>query len=399
MDIRTLTLVNLIFLFLYAAIMLVNSSIYGEVRGGTWFAWSNLSRGVALLLLTLSTTLPRFLSTVVGDVLLVVGLMLLHRSLAEVLGRGKAAWNIHMGLAVAVFLGVSYSTFVFGSYTASLMLVSVALSVQMALTTALLFSGLSRGMRAGVWFTGGILFLSAIVYMMRAIALYRYSGGGVAQVNPTLLAALLVASLLANGGTAFGFMFLSTAQLRLELTRQAERDALTGLLNRRGLKTLADRSLRKSYRAAEPLSAVMLDLDGMKVANDTWGHECGDELLRAVAGLLVETVGRKGAVARLGGDEFLVVLPGMAEGGAMEMAEQLRRSIERLQVARCRPRASFGVASMTGVSWEEAVRLSDKALYHAKNAGKNRVMCLGGALIAGRDVAASPALAHLRSAG
>jgi len=83
MDIRTLTLVNLIFLFLYAAIMLVNSSIYGEVRGGTWFAWSNLSRGVALLLLTLSTTLPRFLSTVVGDVLLVVGLMLLHRGLAE----------------------------------------------------------------------------------------------------------------------------------------------------------------------------------------------------------------------------------------------------------------------------------------------------------------------------
>ena len=62
MDIRTLTLVNLIFLFLYAAIMLVNSSVYGEIRGGCWFAWSNLSRGAAILLLTLSAVLPRFLS-------------------------------------------------------------------------------------------------------------------------------------------------------------------------------------------------------------------------------------------------------------------------------------------------------------------------------------------------
>jgi diguanylate cyclase (GGDEF)-like protein len=121
----------------------------------------------------------------------------------------------------------------------------------------------------------------------------------------------------------------------------------------------------------------MLDLDGMKTANDTWGHECGDEMLRAVATLLVNTVGRRGAVARLGGDEFLVVLPGMALGGALEVAERLRSSIERMHVPRCHPRASFGVASMTGVSWEEAVRQSDQALYRAKNAGKNQVACFG----------------------
>lgn len=377
MDIRTLALVNLIFLFLYAALMLVNSSIYGAVRGGGWFAWSNLSRGVAMLLLTLGATLPKFLSTVAGDVLLAAGLMLLHRSLAEVLDRGKTAWGIHVGLTVSVLLGVSYCTFVYGGPSASLMLVSVAVAVQMSLTAALLFSGLAHGVRAAAWFTGGILFLCAVVYMMRAIALYRHPNGGGAEFGPVLMVILLVGSLLANGGTAFGFMFLSAAQLRLELTRQAERDALTGLLNRRGLKALADRALRRSHRAGEPLSAVMLDLDGMKAANDTWGHEFGDELLCAVAQLLVSTVGRKGAVARLGGDEFLVVLPGMAEGGAMEIAEKMRSAIERLHIPRCHPRASFGVASMTGVSWEEAVRQSDQALYRAKSAGKNQVACFG----------------------
>jgi diguanylate cyclase (GGDEF)-like protein len=213
--------------------------------------------------------------------------------------------------------------------------------------------------------------------MMRAVALFRHAGQGIEQVSSTLIVTLLMGSLLANGGTAFGFMFLSAAQLRQELTRQAERDALTGLLNRRGLKSLADRALRGTHRSGEPLSAVMLDLDGMKYANDTWGHECGDEMLCAVAKLLVRVVGRKGAVARLGGDEFLVVLPGMAQGGALEVAENLRAGIESLRLPRCRPRASFGVASLTGVSWEEAVRQSDQALNRAKNAGKNRVICFG----------------------
>jgi diguanylate cyclase (GGDEF)-like protein len=376
MDIRTLALVNLIFLFLYAALMLVNSGIYGAMRGGRWFAWSNLSRGTAMLVMTLGAALPKFLSTVVGDVLLVVGVMLLHRSFAEAMGRGKAAWSIHVGLTAGVFLGLCYAVFVHGGAVGALMLVSVALAVQMALTTALLLSGPTPGVRAAAWFTGGILFAYAMVYMMRGIELYRYPGGS-AEHGSAMVVTLLVWSLLANGGTAFGFMFLSAAQLRLELTRQAERDALTGLLNRRGLKRLADRALRDSHRAGEPVSAVMLDLDGMKTANDTWGHECGDEMLCAVAHLLVNTVGRKGAVARLGGDEFLVVLPGMAMGGAVETAERLRAAIERLHVPRCKPRASFGVASMSGVSWEEAVRQSDQALNRAKNAGKNRVMCFG----------------------
>jgi diguanylate cyclase (GGDEF)-like protein len=313
---------------------------------------------------------------VVGDVLLVVGVMLLHRSLAEAMGRGKTAWGIHVGMAAGVFVGVCYATFVHGGAVGALMLVSVALAVQMAVTTALLLSGLTPGVRAAAWFTGGILFAYAVVYMMRAIELYRYPGVS-EQYGSGMVVALLVGSLLANGGTAFGFMFLSAAQLRIELTRQAERDALTGLLNRRGLKRLADRALRNSHRAGEPVSAVMLDLDGMKAANDTWGHECGDAMLCAVAKLLVSAVGRRGAVARLGGDEFLVVLPGMAMGGALEVAEKLRAEIERLHVPRCHPRASFGVASMTGVSWEEAVRQSDEALYRAKNAGKNQVACFG----------------------
>lgn len=374
MDIRTLTLVNLIFLLLYAVIILLNASISGKMRGGTWFALSNLSRGIGWSLISLSAFLPWFLSTLAGDLLLVTGLIFLHRSLAEVVGRGRVAWQLQVGIGAAALVGVSVFGLVFGSQNASLVVVSACLSVQLALSTALLFSQLGPGMRGAVWFLGSILFLYALAEMTRAVALV-HSPVGVVEASSGLLVAFMVGTLLANGGTAFGFLFLSAAQVRKELTRLAEHDSLTGVLNRRGLTSLVDRRLRAGYRQAEPISAVMLDLDGMKTANDTWGHACGDEVLCAVAKFLARAVEGKGAVARLGGDEFLVLLPGIAEGGALEIAEKLRRGIEHLPTLRVQPKASFGVAATTAFSWEEAVRKSDEALYQAKNAGRNRVKC------------------------
>jgi diguanylate cyclase (GGDEF)-like protein len=374
MDIRTLSFVNLIFLFLYAAIIGINTRLYGEIRGSAWFAWSNLSRGLAWLLLSTGAFLPRSLSTIGGDVLLILGVLLLHRSVAEVLGRGKTAWHLQVGVVTLAVGGVAFSTLFYGSANTALLLVSLSLAIQLALTTALLFSGLRHGVRGAVWFTGTILFSYALLEMTRAVTLF-HSPATRPQMSSTLVATLLLIILLANGGTAFGFLFLSAAQLRRELTRQAERDSLTGLLNRRGLKALADRTLAASHRAGEPVSAVMLDLDGMKYANDTWGHETGDALLCAVAKVLTSTVSHQGAVVRLGGDEFLVVLPGVAEGGAYELAETLRRAIERVRVNNFHPRASFGVACMKGFQWEDAIRLSDQALNRAKSGGRNRVIC------------------------
>jgi diguanylate cyclase (GGDEF)-like protein len=347
--------------------------MYGRIRGGWWFAWSNLFRGLAWLILSDLPFLPRAAS-VLGNSLLIAGLVLLHRSLAELIGRRSIAWKLQLALSAAVIAGIVYFTWIHPSFGAVMVLESACVAVQFALSTSLLFASIAPGMRGAVWFTGGILFSYAVVEMTRAVAMVR-APGGILSLNHDFLALVLVATILANGGTTFGFLFLSAAQLRRELTRVAERDALTGVLNRRGLKSVVDRALVTAHDAGYPVSAVMLDLDGMKAANDTWGHECGDAILCAVASFLVHTIGQRGAVARLGGDEFLVVLPGASETVAFEIAERLRVGIERLPIAHVRPRASFGVAAMHGASLDEAMRRSDHALYLAKNAGRNQVRC------------------------
>src|SRR5438270_4425976 len=162
MDIHTLTVVNLILLFLYAAIIAINTSLYGKVRGAAWFSWSNLSRGLAWLVLSADAFLPKSLSTVAGDLLLVLGVLLLHRSVAEVMGRGKTAWHLQLVLALLACAGIASSALFFRSYSTTLLVVSLALAIQLALTTALIFSDRRPGFRGAIWFTGTILFSYAL---------------------------------------------------------------------------------------------------------------------------------------------------------------------------------------------------------------------------------------------
>lgn len=373
MDIRTLSFVNLIFLFLYAAFVTINFTVHGRIRGGIWFVLSNVSRGFAGILFAFGGFLPHSVSVLLADLLLAVGLALLHRSFAELLGRSRSGWTLQLAAIGAVPAGAAASVFLFHNYNADLFVVSVASACQLALTGSLILATLTKETRVAVSLTFGILLLYALAEMTRAVIVLR-SPSELTHFSSLFVILLLLGALLANGGTTFAFLFLSASQLRRELIRLAHHDALTGVLNRRGLYALAERRLTATHRASEPVSIVSLDLDGMKTANDTWGHECGDTILRSVAAVLVATVGSRGAVARLGGDEFVIVLPGMAESGAYEIAESLRCAIERLRVPNGRPRASFGVASMYGCNWQDAVRKSDQALIQAKTAGRNRVM-------------------------
>lgn len=161
------------------------------------------------------------------------------------------------------------------------------------------------------------------------------------------------------------------------------RDPLTGIGNRRLFEQTLKRDWGKHCRSGASLSVVLIDVDYFKSFNDHYGHQAGDECLRAVADALQESLHREGdLVARYGGEEFVAVLDCDHEGAAL-MAERMRHQIESLQIHHACSEissvvtASFGVASTQNTRMQNAETLlaaADDALYAAKKSGRNKVL-------------------------
>ena len=168
-----------------------------------------------------------------------------------------------------------------------------------------------------------------------------------------------------------------------ELKKLTITDPLTGLLNRRYLTERLKNELARSERHLHPLCLLMLDLDGFKRCNDSRGHLFGDSILKNVAKILYHTVRSMDIVARYGGDEFMVLLPETGEPMAKDIAERMLSNIMRKVAlppdeAAPGPRtltASIGIACFPehGDTVELLLENVDKAMYRAKNMGKNRI--------------------------
>ncbi len=167
-----------------------------------------------------------------------------------------------------------------------------------------------------------------------------------------------------------------------ELKRLTSLDGLTGIANRRHFDEVLDREWRRAMRQGDELSILMCDIDFFKLYNDTYGHQAGDECLCKVAGALTVTMDRGGdLLARYGGEEFVAVLPGTSLSGASHVAAQMRKAVNELMLEHANSpfgyvTASFGVAAavaMPETDPQNIVGAADRALYRAKNAGRNRV--------------------------
>jgi len=171
-----------------------------------------------------------------------------------------------------------------------------------------------------------------------------------------------------------------------QLRNQSNTDALTGLLNRRGILEAGSRLLEQASRHRFAVCAILLDVDHFKRFNDELGHAAGDAALVEVAGVM-RIEGRSSDLAgRLGGEEFILLLSHCDLEKGRQFAERLRLALERLvrsdepgQETRAAPlalTASFGVATFPeyGANLEVLLSCADKAMYSAKAAGRNRVM-------------------------
>ncbi len=155
-------------------------------------------------------------------------------------------------------------------------------------------------------------------------------------------------------------------------------DPLTGLKNRRGFRELYNRHI-VGLLGKEKVSIIMCDIDYFKKVNDTYGHNAGDQVLIYIARLLMDKANTKDVVVRWGGEEFIIMLPKVNIGGAIDLAEDIRNTIEKnicpTVEADIPVTMSFGVCEMdASTGLEDNVKRADDRLYQAKNMGRNIVV-------------------------
>ncbi|WP_175649038.1 MULTISPECIES: sensor domain-containing diguanylate cyclase [Pseudomonas] len=194
----------------------------------------------------------------------------------------------------------------------------------------------------------------------------------------------------ATGVLCIGLLWLTwllCRELRLrhhaeqELALLAATDALTGVANRRTLDQTLRHEWFRAQRSAKPLSVMMIDADHFKAFNDRHGHQGGDDALRAVAKVICANVRRPSdLVARYGGEEFSVILPETDTAGARQIAEKIRTAVEQMPLVagdETPITVSIGISTWTTekeISLEQLLFVADKALYQAKEGGRNRVV-------------------------
>ena len=193
------------------------------------------------------------------------------------------------------------------------------------------------------------------------------------------------------GGLLFGEHFLATFQDRTEQQAQSELlhrlayvDGLTGIANRRQFDQQLEAEWRRCRRSGKPLAVLLLDIDYFKQYNDLYGHQQGDECLKAVATALRGQLGRShDLVARYGGEEFVCLLPECDAAGALHKGQELCHAVQALGLAHAQSRVADVVTISVGVACQvpdgegspaALLQQADMQLYQAKAQGRNRAL-------------------------
>lgn len=167
-----------------------------------------------------------------------------------------------------------------------------------------------------------------------------------------------------------------------EVKYMASHDYLTGLLNRKELIGIGQKEFQKFKSKTQILSVIIMDVDNFKKINDRYGHITGDQVIVSIGKIIMQNVRKSDYAGRCGGEEFIIILPKTTQKVAYEVAERIRKKIEKTELMvygyKVRVTSSFGVFEFCDdiKSFEQGSSKADKAMYMAKKTGKNKVCCI-----------------------
>jgi diguanylate cyclase (GGDEF)-like protein len=271
--------------------------------------------------------------------------------------------RIAVGMQALAFVGLIASFFVaYGVLILPLALLTVFVTV-MIITLGTV--GLLKGYEPARYFmiAWGMLLVGVLAYMLKVFGLLPHN---MLTQNGFQVGSLMEMVLLS----------LALASRLRDLRRQTRTDTLTNLPNRRFFDEQIVTEFDRARRAQSELALLVVDIDHFKQFNDQHGHARGDEVLKLVADHLGRGVRRGDSVCRYGGEEFALILPGANPDNALRVAENLRKTLETSPMPEGTITISIGVAGVRDRDYGSADELfkdADRALYQAKDLGRNRV--------------------------
>jgi diguanylate cyclase (GGDEF)-like protein len=370
-DVGTLLGCQIVLTLIYAIVFCSMKIIYPYLRGAGSVAFAFFLATIANILLLLSGSLPLFLSIVVSHCLLLSAFVLFYTGVLHFFKsprRIRYAWALTVvGSILTIYLNLSHNR-------------TTALTYVIAISFFLV-----RGVIALEIFrqAGGRIFLKIFAYLMAAYAFFALNrvyfllvlghppSAQQREILQTVSVVLSVSFVFLIG---LSFLLMLCSELLTLVKDESERDLLCGVLNRRGIEQKLDAELNRSGRLGQNLAIALIDIDHFKAINDHAGHAAGDAALRDVVSAISGRLRPHDLLGRFGGDEFLLIFPHTNSSEAFAVSSRIEGSVRALSIPGEEMPLTISIGLTEATSGEIAGPLlarADKALYNAKNAGRN----------------------------
>jgi diguanylate cyclase (GGDEF)-like protein len=305
-----------------------------------------------------------------GFVFLIAGFGLLHTGSAAFCTDKPGYW---LSLAIVIVGVLATSAAVARGYSGLSAIVGNAVIAILLTLSAIQYWTARRESPVLMAVTAALYFVAAASFLACSYALAS-EGQFVLTARPSNWAEDLNSIVIIIGLTGIGSLSLTLNQARVanRHRHEAMTDALTGLMNRRAFMQ------NPMDRVPPGTALIVMDLDHFKAINDRFGHDSGDRVLKAFAGLILESIDTNDLAARIGGEEFCILLPNASRSASAITAEMIRSKLEKTHIAAgsasIQTTVSGGIAySRGGEAIQSLLKRADEALYEAKAEGRNRI--------------------------
>ncbi len=375
----TLFFITAIFAVFYVILQPIALWLGHGIPGIKPWTTGNLACGLGAILILGRSSLPPFLSVVLGNMLLLSGFCLIYSGIRIHYGKKKVHWFFLISILAVFFFLVVYFTYRINNISVRGILFS-AFFGSMSFLVAYESSGAFKTKNTIRWTFTMLMGMNGLYSFIRGYLISTVAKTGDILTGGLFIRETLLETLVFIYTISIAFVLMLTLYFSEKNKDLAEIDSLTGVNNRRVFLLMAEQERSRSIRKKSAYSILSLDIDHFKQVNDNAGHAAGDYVLKKFAESLKAGLRASDCIGRLGGDEFVILLPDTRLGEAVSVAEKVRRMAEGLNVEfngkQIPLTASLGISwnDEGGESVEEVSQEADVALYNAKRAGRNRVM-------------------------